>query len=118
MQLCALLTEGFDSPSVACIVLARPTKSGSLYTQMVGRGTRLKDGKDNCTVIDICDNYKRCSLCYSPFTVRTLAPEMDLQGQSVTAVAEKVEAFTRKIPNCRPVAIDRYKQNRRLHRDS
>ena len=94
---CALLTEGFDSPSVACIVLARPTKSGSLYTQMVGRGTRLKDGKENCTVIDICDNYRRCSLVTLP-SLLGLNPEMDLQGKSVTEVAAKMEELQEKYP--------------------
>jgi superfamily II DNA or RNA helicase len=94
---CALLTEGFDSPSVACIVLARPTKSGSLYTQMVGRGTRLKEGKDKCTVIDVCDNYKRCSLVTLPSLVG-LNPELDLQGGSVTEAADKMEALADKYP--------------------
>lgn len=37
---CAVLTEGFDEPSVSCIVVARPTMNESLYIQMVGRGTR------------------------------------------------------------------------------
>ena len=94
---CALLTEGFDSPSVACIVLARPTKSGSLYTQMVGRGTRLKDGKESCTVIDVCDNYRRCSLVTLP-SLLGLNPDMDLQGQSVTAAAEKMEELQEQYP--------------------
>jgi superfamily II DNA or RNA helicase len=49
---CALLTEGFDAPRTAAIVLARPTKSRSLYAQMVGRGTRLSPGKTDCLVID------------------------------------------------------------------
>jgi superfamily II DNA or RNA helicase len=37
---CALFTEGFDEPDVACVVFARPTKSRALYAQMLGRGTR------------------------------------------------------------------------------
>ena len=94
---CALLTEGFDSPSVACIVLARPTKSGSLYTQMIGRGTRLKEGKENCTVIDVCDNYRRCSLVTLP-SLLGLNPEMDLQGTSVIVAAEKMEELQEKYP--------------------
>ena len=94
---CALLIEGFDSPAVACIVLARPTKSSSLYTQMVGRGTRLKEGKENCTVLDICDNYRRCSLVTLPSLVG-LNADMDLGGSSVTAVAEKMEALTERYP--------------------
>jgi ATP-dependent helicase IRC3 len=42
---CAVLTEGFDEPSIDCIIIARPTKSKPLYIQMVGRGTRLYPGK-------------------------------------------------------------------------
>ncbi len=49
---CALLTEGFDAPHVSAVVLCRPTKSRALYCQMVGRGTRLSPGKDDCLVID------------------------------------------------------------------
>jgi superfamily II DNA or RNA helicase len=37
---CAVLTEGYDHPALDCIILARPTKSTLLYTQMIGRGTR------------------------------------------------------------------------------
>lgn len=37
---CNVLTEGFDAPATECIFMARPTKSRSLYTQMVGRATR------------------------------------------------------------------------------
>lgn len=49
---CALLTEGFDAPRTAAIALCRPTKSRSLFSQMIGRGTRLYPGKENCLVID------------------------------------------------------------------
>jgi superfamily II DNA or RNA helicase len=49
---CALYTEGFDAPRAACIAIARPTKSRALYSQMIGRGTRLFPGKDNCLLLD------------------------------------------------------------------
>src|SRR5690606_41443274 len=39
-----LLTEGWDCPSVDCVVVLRPTKVRSLYSQMVGRGTRILSG--------------------------------------------------------------------------
>lgn len=42
---CAVLTEGFDEPSIQNVVIARPTKSRTLYAQMTGRGTRLHDSK-------------------------------------------------------------------------
>ena len=47
-----LLTEGWDCPSVDCVVVLRPTKVRSLYTQMVGRGLRLSPGKTNCLILD------------------------------------------------------------------
>ncbi len=50
-----VLTEGFDDPSVECILMARPTTSPLVYTQCVGRGLRTAMGKTGCTVIDIID---------------------------------------------------------------
>lgn len=47
-----LLTEGFDQPDVDAIVCLRPTKSRSLYSQIVGRGTRISPGKDHCLILD------------------------------------------------------------------
>lgn len=47
-----LLTEGWDCPETDCVVVLRPTMSRALYTQMVGRGLRLAEGKDDCLVID------------------------------------------------------------------
>jgi superfamily II DNA or RNA helicase len=47
-----LLTEGWDSPGVDCIVCLRPTKIRSLYAQIVGRGTRLYPGKENLLLLD------------------------------------------------------------------
>lgn len=53
-----VLTVGFDHPSLDCIVMLRPTRSIRLYTQMMGRGTRLAEGKDKCTIIDFAGNVK------------------------------------------------------------
>jgi superfamily II DNA or RNA helicase len=50
---CAVLTEGFDEPSVSCVLIGRPTRFHGLYVQMVGRGTRLFPGKKDLMVIDI-----------------------------------------------------------------
>jgi len=81
---CAVLTEGFDSPAVQVIVMARPTKSRSLYSQMVGRSTRPLPGlvdplptaderksaiaassKPSCLVIDFVGNAGRHKLMTS-----------------------------------------------------
>ena len=47
-----LLTEGWDCPSVDCVVVLRPTKIRSLYVQMIGRGTRPAPGKENLLILD------------------------------------------------------------------
>ncbi len=60
---CALYTEGFDEPSVSCIATCRPTKSRALYTQMVGRGTRLFEGKPDCLILDFVGNSGKHKLC-------------------------------------------------------
>lgn len=62
-----LLTEGWDCPSVDCIVILRPTKVRSLYCQMVGRGTRLSPGKDHLLLLDflwMCDRHELCRPAY------------------------------------------------------
>ncbi len=48
----SVLTTGFDAPHVDVIALMRPTESVSLFQQMVGRGLRLYDGKEDCLVLD------------------------------------------------------------------
>lgn len=60
-----LLTEGWDCPSVNCIVVLRPTKVRSLYCQMVGRGTRLspETGKENLLLLDFLWHTSRHELC-------------------------------------------------------
>lgn len=59
-----LLTEGWDCPSVDCIVVLRPTKVRSLYSQMVGRGTRLFRGKDHLLLLDFLWHTERHELCH------------------------------------------------------
>lgn len=49
---CAIATEGTDLPRVDCVAIARPTRSRVLYTQMLGRGTRLHPAKVDCLVLD------------------------------------------------------------------
>lgn len=58
-----LLTEGWDCPSVNCVVVLRPTKVRSLYSQMVGRGTRLCEGKTELLLLDFLWHTERHELC-------------------------------------------------------
>jgi superfamily II DNA or RNA helicase len=58
-----LLTEGWDCPSVDCIVVLRPTKIRALYCQMVGRGTRLHPGKQDLLLLDFLWHSSNHELC-------------------------------------------------------
>lgn len=59
-----LLTEGWDCPSVDCVVVLRPTRVRSLYSQMVGRGTRLFEGKTELLLLDFLWHTDRHELCH------------------------------------------------------
>ena len=59
-----LLTEGWDCPSVDCVVVLRPTKIRSLYAQMVGRGTRLFPGKEELLLLDFLWHVEKHELCH------------------------------------------------------
>jgi ATP-dependent helicase IRC3 len=90
-----VLTEGFDEPSVEAIILARPTRSSLLYTQIVGRGTRLFEGKEHCIIIDIADTTKGKKPLGLP-TLLGLPADFDLQGKDLIDTAEeykKLEQF-------------------------
>lgn len=58
-----LLTEGWDCPSVDCVIMLRPTKIRALYCQCVGRGTRLYPGKDHLLLLDFLWNTVKHDLC-------------------------------------------------------
>lgn len=66
-----LLTEGWDSPAVDCIVVLRPTRIRSLYSQMVGRGTRLSPGKDHLLVLDFLWHTERHDLVHPAHLIAT-----------------------------------------------
>lgn len=94
---CMVLTEGYDEPSVEGIILARPTKSTLLYTQMIGRGTRLHPGKENVTVIDIVDATREHSLTTLP-GLFGFSGEFDLEGHT----ADEVQRALRWAETYRP----------------
>lgn len=91
---CAVLTEGFDEPRTDCIIVARPTKSRALFTQMIGRGTRRHPAKDNLLVLDVVGASNLHSLVTVP-SLFGLEPEVaaQVEGQNLT---DAVGEFERK----------------------
>lgn len=80
-----LLTEGWDCPAVDCVVVLRPTKVRSLYSQMVGRGTRLHPGKEDLLLLDFLWHTERHELCRPA----SLICEDAAVAQKMTEVIEK-----------------------------
>lgn len=73
-----ILTTGIDVPNTSCIIMARPTKSKTLYLQAIGRGTRLKDGTckfKDLLIIDVVDNTSKHSLINTWTLEKELPPD-------------------------------------------
>lgn len=94
---CGILTEGYDDPGVQCIILGRPTKSPVLYVQMVGRGTRLDDGKTDCLILDVVDASTRNTLITLP-TLMGLSAALDLKGEGLYKSVREIEKAAKEYP--------------------
>jgi len=86
---CMVLTEGYDESSVSGILLARPTKSALLYTQMIGRGTRLHPGKENVVIIDVVDVTRQHKLV-NLATLFGLPPRFNLAGRTAIEAVQAI----------------------------
>jgi superfamily II DNA or RNA helicase len=91
-----VLTEGFDEPSIGCIIIAAPTKSRVKYTQIVGRGLRLFPGKQDCLILDVVGASEDNSIQSLPalFGLKDLLDEEDvIEGREREAreAAERAE---------------------------
>lgn len=96
-----VLTEGYDAPKTACVAVARPTTSRALYTQMIGRGTRIAPGKVDCLVLDFVGNAGKHVLV-SPFDalagkevppdISAKARQYSEEGMPALEALEKAEA--------------------------
>ncbi len=114
-----LLTEGWDCPSVDCVVILRPTKIRSLFVQMVGRGTRLSPGKDHLLLLDFLWQTRSLDLCRpacliaeSPEVAKIMTENLEISSGPVDleeaareaeqdAVAKREEALARKLSEMR-----------------
>lgn len=90
-----LLTEGWDCPTVDCVVCLRATKIRSLYCQMVGRGTRLSPDKDHLLLLDFLWNTVRHDLCRPASLVckdQKVADKMTANLEDAAGMAVDIEA--------------------------
>ena len=73
-----ILTEGFDVPAVACVLLARKLGTPGLYLQCVGRGLRPYPGKSHCRLLDLAGNYRDPDL-----GIPTIDRDYSLAGKAI-----------------------------------
>lgn len=103
-----VLTEGYDDPGVECIVLAKPTKSALLLTQMIGRGTRLPEGvshaseigdygKQFCIILDVVDATHKHQLATVP-SLLGLPKDLDLRGETYRKAQQQIERVAKDFP--------------------
>lgn len=100
-----VLTEGYDNEGIEAILMARPTQSGILFQQMVGRGTRLADGKDYLTVIDFVDNTYKQNL-KTTASLLGIPGNVDFKGHDILDVKSKVDELLELAPNINLEKID------------
>ena len=94
-----LLTEGWDCPSVDCIVVLRPTKVRGLYSQMVGRGTRLCPGKEHLLLLDflwLTERHELCHpanlICSNPDVAQKMTENLETAGGPIDIMEAENEA--------------------------
>jgi superfamily II DNA or RNA helicase len=95
---CFLLAYGLDVPTVECVILARPTRSLTMYLQMVGRGLRSAPGKTECIVIDHGHVIENLGLPQTDFEW-SLAPDDNVNVKATEARLRK--AATEALRTCR-----------------
>lgn len=88
------LTTGIDW-DVRCIILARPTRSKILYTQIVGRGLRTAEAKDDCLILDHSDTTLRLG-----FVTDILVAQLDDGKMRETPERDGVVALPKECPKC------------------
>lgn len=88
---CNVLTEGFDQPTISCVV-ARPTASLGVWVQQAGRGLRIADNKKNCILLDPGGNAHRFGLIDTEW-------EFTLAGTN-TAPTEDEEELELELVTC------------------
>lgn len=112
----ALLGEGYDDPSIDCVVILRPTRSRPLYAQLCGRGTRLFPGKENLLLLDFLWMHTKHNLVRPAHLIAKTQEEaevitkiaeeeskpggqgeLDLEGLATAATEKRHEALRKKL---------------------
>jgi ATP-dependent helicase IRC3 len=100
-----VLTEGYDNEKIEVVLMARPTASGILFQQMVGRGTRLFPGKECLTIVDFVDNTYKQNLKTSASLIG-VPGNIDFKGQDILFAKSEIDELLELAPNTDLEKID------------
>ena len=92
-----LLTEGWDCPSVDCVIILRPTTSRALYVQMLGRGLRLSPEKKECLLIDFLFQHDSFDLATPEDVIDQEKPKGKGVAPGPGGVADREESLAKKL---------------------
>ena len=109
---CMVLTEGTDLPNVETVIMARPTKNVSLYTQAVGRGTRLYPNKDHLNLID-CVGASSLDICAAP-SLFGIDPKVAIENDQAEGDLLTMESRIEEEQNKRMFQVGFWKINSQL----
>ncbi|WP_172200065.1 DEAD/DEAH box helicase family protein [Saccharibacillus qingshengii] len=115
-----LFNEGTDIPSVDTLLFVRPTESLTVFTQQIGRGLRLAEGKSHCVIIDLIGNYRNADVKLSLFA--DYGEESDVKKDRLTAVPALPDSCSIQLETAVVNLLDELSRKRapyreKLHRD-
>lgn len=113
-----LFNEGTDIPSVDTLLFVRPTESLTVFTQQVGRGLRLSEGKTHCVIIDLIGNYRNADVKFRLFEDR----DDEERGKRKDVVASapagcEIQLDTRVVNLLQELSRKRLPHREKLHHD-
>lgn len=112
---CGIISEGFDLPAIECVQVVRPTKSLSMWLQIVGRGLRTAHGKKHAVIIDHTRNWQLLGLpdedrewTLEPVTLEDSAKRFlhiacTECGHAFKPLPHEIKVLKCECPNCRSV---------------
>ncbi|CAG8533842.1 1163_t:CDS:10 [Acaulospora morrowiae] len=109
---CGIFTEGADIPNIDCIIMSRPTKSPVLFQQMIGRGMRLAEGKEDCLVLDFIDSYVHFPDLVTVPSLLGLKSDTEMKDQDIQRIpsepSEPKLELQYEFPNIEKIKITEY----------
>lgn len=113
---CEVLLEGFDCPRTDMIVCLRPTKSKALWEQLIGRGVRLFEHKDNCFLLDMAGNLMEHGGLGTPFFEKSRKEKAPPKGRICPSCETYCEPRAKECPDCGYI-FPKEEANKANHKD-